>query len=213
MAVSRCIGLVVLALLSATGCAKGFTATAAQLPPSAPSDSAASGSVAPVAYTGDECATVGERVPCICADGTGQGIKACGSDTNSPTKGTYSECTACAAVPEAGRPQTAATMPTMSTMPTMPTMPTTRAGTAGRASRGGSGGTGSSADKGSTSAPSSSGTGGRTGSTATVAGRTGSATSSGACNCNQVCFPIGIVACCRLDMSCGCSWAPGAYCL
>jgi hypothetical protein len=28
-----------------------------------------------------------------------------------------------------------------------------------------------------------------------------------------VCVPIGITACCRDDHTCGCTWAPGAYCL
>lgn len=27
------------------------------------------------------------------------------------------------------------------------------------------------------------------------------------------CFPRGLLPCCRADGSCGCSWAPGAYCL
>lgn len=32
-------------------------------------------------------------------------------------------------------------------------------------------------------------------------------------DCTVSCFPLGAVACCRADKTCGCSWAPGAYCL
>lgn len=32
-------------------------------------------------------------------------------------------------------------------------------------------------------------------------------------DCTVSCFPLGAVACCRDDKTCGCSWAPGAYCL
>jgi hypothetical protein len=37
----------------------------------------------------------------------------------------------------------------------------------------------------------------------------------GSCNpaCTQTCFPVGILACCRPVGGCGCTWAPGAYCL
>lgn len=40
---------------------------------------------------------------------------------------------------------------------------------------------------------------------------------SGTCrqdaDCTQSCVPIGILSCCKADRSCGCTWAPGAYCL
>jgi hypothetical protein len=32
-------------------------------------------------------------------------------------------------------------------------------------------------------------------------------------DCKNICIAIGIVSCCRDDGRCGCSWAPGAYCL
>ena len=32
-------------------------------------------------------------------------------------------------------------------------------------------------------------------------------------DCTVSCFPVGFVSCCRADHICGCSWAPGAYCL
>jgi hypothetical protein len=37
----------------------------------------------------------------------------------------------------------------------------------------------------------------------------------GSCNpaCTQTCFPVGILPCCRPAGGCGCTWAPGAYCL
>lgn len=31
--------------------------------------------------------------------------------------------------------------------------------------------------------------------------------------CNQPCYPIGILPCCTALGTCGCTWAPGAYCL
>jgi len=34
-----------------------------------------------------------------------------------------------------------------------------------------------------------------------------------ATDCKQSCVPIGIINCCRDNGTCGCTWAPGAYCL
>ncbi|MDB4985147.1 MAG: hypothetical protein JWN04_325 [Myxococcaceae bacterium] len=34
-----------------------------------------------------------------------------------------------------------------------------------------------------------------------------------ASDCKVSCIPIGILNCCRADNICGCTWAPGAYCL
>jgi hypothetical protein len=31
--------------------------------------------------------------------------------------------------------------------------------------------------------------------------------------CTQSCFPVGVLACCSPLGTCGCTWAPGAYCL
>jgi hypothetical protein len=198
MVASRCTWLVFV-LLSAAGCAKGFSASNAA-PLTSAQEAAGEGSSGPAMYTGDECVTIGERVPCICTDGLGQGIKACAADKTSPTLGTYSECTACVAVPEAGHP-TVAENPG-------------RTPNAGRGSRAGAGGTTSmgAAGTGATSSARA-GSGGR--GTTAAAGRSGGGTtmSSGRCNCTQDCFPVGILACCRIDNSCGCSWAPGAYCL
>jgi hypothetical protein len=198
MVASRRTWLVLL-LLCAAGCAKGFNAAASAPPLASAQEAAGVGSSGPSAmYTGDECVTVGERVPCVCTDGVGQGIKACAADKNSPTQGTYSECTACVAIPEAGRPPIVEN--------------TGRTANAGRAARGGAGGTTGAAGTGSTSSSARAGSGGR-GSTAAAGRSGGTTTTSGRCNCTQDCFPVGILACCRLDNSCGCSWAPGAYCL
>lgn len=57
-----------------------------------------------------------------------------------------------------------------------------------------------------------SGSGGRSGSGGSGTGGSG----SGSCSpgsCSQPCFPIGVLACCRSNGTCGCTWAPGAYCL
>jgi len=32
-------------------------------------------------------------------------------------------------------------------------------------------------------------------------------------DCTGLCFPIGAIACCKADKTCGCSWATDAYCL
>jgi hypothetical protein len=32
-------------------------------------------------------------------------------------------------------------------------------------------------------------------------------------DCTQTCVPIGILSCCTIAHTCGCTWAPGAYCL
>ena len=32
-------------------------------------------------------------------------------------------------------------------------------------------------------------------------------------DCTNVCIANGILPCCRDDKACGCTWAPGAYCL
>ena len=213
MPVSRCSGFIV-ALLCAlgcvvggvSGCAKGFSASAKASPPPPVEMAGAQAMTEPKQYKGNECTTVGERVPCVCSDGSGEGIKSCASDANSPTMGTFSECVACAPVPKAG---TAAMPETPAPAP---------AGTMGRGMRAAAGTSSTTAGTGSTTSDSSgaragSGAAGRT-STAS-AGRSGGTTTrgSGRCNCVQDCFPIGILACCRLDNSCGCSWAPGAYCL
>ncbi|MDB4975800.1 MAG: hypothetical protein JWN48_4141 [Myxococcaceae bacterium] len=34
-----------------------------------------------------------------------------------------------------------------------------------------------------------------------------------ATDCTTPCIPVGLFSCCRLDQVCGCTWAPGAYCL
>jgi len=34
-----------------------------------------------------------------------------------------------------------------------------------------------------------------------------------ATDCTESCVPIGILNCCRANGTCGCTWAPGAYCL
>lgn len=53
--------------------------------------------------------------------------------------------------------------------------------------------------------------------TARDAGMTSPASGGEGCRssaeCRNSCFPVGIAPCCRANRTCGCSWAPGAYCL
>jgi hypothetical protein len=49
------------------------------------------------------------------------------------------------------------------------------------------------------------------------AGQSTSQPAAGKCrtdaDCTEPCVPIGILNCCGSDGTCGCTWAPGAYCL
>ena len=103
-----------LLLLSAVGCAKGFQSVGVGPDGPPPPEVAGAAGQVPVMYKGDPCVTLGERTACICTDGMSEGIKSCGADANSPTKGSYSPCTACAPIPRAGisAPMTAGTRAT-----------------------------------------------------------------------------------------------------
>jgi hypothetical protein len=176
-------------LLMAAGCAQGFSAEAAAPPAPPPA-----GAAAP--FFGEAC-MVGERSPCTCPNGGDQGVKACSPDEASPTKGSYSTCLLCVAAAGTGAAVGGAGV----------VSGVAGTGVAAGSTRATAAGTSSATDGG-----------GRTGSTNTLRAGTGGSTgktgsSGGRCMCNQSCFPLGIVACCRPNGSCGCTWAAGAYCM
>ena len=139
----------------------------------------------PPVFMGEACDR-GETAPCTCDDG-GEGIKICNYDVASPTMGSFSsECTSCVVIAAGTETMTAGTM-----------------------SESGSGGLSASGTGGS----SGTGSGGLSGGSGISGGTAAGTGSSGGCDCNQPCVPFGIIACCRPGGSCGCTWAPGAYCL
>ena len=158
----------------------------------------------PAVYTGQPC-MMGETAACSCSSG-GEGTKVCRFDMRSPTKGTFSECMACVTP----APQSDDGPGDVSVRD---------AGAAGRPGSqddSGSGGGGSGGSLEPTGGRSgSAGSGGTGGSGGTSPPPTRPAPSGSRCNppCTQLCFPIGILPCCTLLGTCGCTWAPGAYCL
>jgi hypothetical protein len=141
------------------------------------------------AYTGMPC-TQGDAPECECPTG-GSGTRICRFDANSPTMGTFAECTGCVA-PSGGSGGTGGSSGDAASG---------SGGTGGRSGSGGGGGSGGAGSGGSSGAGGgSSGTGG---------------SSSGGCpasGCTNSCFPVGVLACCTDFGTCGCTWAPGAYC-
>ena len=129
----------------------------------------------------------GETLACTCVDKGTMGQQTCVFDDASPLDGFYSDCTRCpdpAPPPDPGDVNTSGSGGA--------------SGSAGRSGSGGSSGSGSAGSAGSsTSPPPPTGGGSRTCSSP----------------CNQPCFPIGIIACCNPLGTCGCTWAPGGYCL
>ena len=176
------------AVRNASGIRAGQGGSAPQA--GSPGAPAGSGGSANAPYTGEPC-EMGQTETCACEQAGTEGVRVCRFDRASPTDGTFSACENC--------------------MPLAPTMADegdvmARAGSGG-AGRGGSGSGGA-------------GAGGRAGGSA---GSTSGGESSGGdrprggsgCSspCTNVCFPIGILPCCTLLGTCGCTWAPGAYCL
>lgn len=81
-------------------------------------------------------------------------------------------------------------------------------GSAGKASAGGTGGSGGKAAAG------SGGSGGRSSGGTTSSGATSSGSKACSSDCAaQLCFPLGVLGCCKSNGTCGCTWAPGAYCM
>ena len=169
------------------GIAAGSTAMGGQSGRRAsdPIAGSSAGSAGSAAYSGETC-RMGESAACTCESTGWEGSKTCRYDARSPTMGTFPECGNCIDPNAVAQPDPGNVM-----------------GSAGGSGRAGSGtAAGSGASGGST------GTGG--------AGGSGSSGGSrGGCTpaCNQSCFPAGVLACCRSNGTCGCTWAPGAYCL
>jgi hypothetical protein len=203
---SSLYGLIMLCLAA---CARGYSAQA-EHSIAAPVEAAG-----PV-FLGESC-TIGERVACACANGAGMGVRACVANASSPTKGALSECLPCSAAPTSNASELALDAGNRTDDGMHEAGRGAAVGGAGRAAGAGGAGRGAGAGAGGGAGGTrSAGAGGRVaqaGSSAGAAGSAPPATSSGACKCDQLCVPIGILACCRSDGSCGCTWAPGSYCL
>jgi hypothetical protein len=146
------------------------------------------GSASPVPKepaTGDPC-TPGQIATCTCTSTHTAGLRICSFDPATGAQmGHLTDCQSCAAPkPDAGPGRGDVTLVDAGAKP----------------------GTGGSSSSGSS-------TGGRSETSSPSTGGRGGAVGAKGCNCSQICFPIGILPCCRIDGSCGCTWAPGAYCL
>jgi len=129
----------------------------------------------------------GETAACTCVDKGTMGQMTCVFDASSPLDGFFTDCSRC--------PEPMTTDPGDVTADAG--TPMSGSGGSGRAGSGGSGGT----------------SGGSAGTTAPPPPTTGGGGRTCASPCNQPCFPIGIIACCNPLGVCGCTWAPGGYCL
>ena len=183
--------------LSVASCAEGYPSASKELPGVA-LPGAGRGSVN---FKGEACQR-GQEMNCVCPDGVTAGYKLCTPDPESPTQASFSGCLSC---PEPEPPPNPETMPMTPMMPAAGGMGGGGIGAAMGGRMGAAGrGTAGSGGRGTTS-------GGSSGRGATGSGR---GSSGGRCMCaDQACFPVGVIGCCRLDGSCGCTWAPGAYCL
>ncbi|HET6338686.1 MAG TPA: hypothetical protein VFG30_35950 [Polyangiales bacterium] len=181
-------------LLALAACAEGYASTS---PEGMPAGDPPVAMGAPD-FVGEACER-GQRTTCPCPDGS-EGMKLCTPDPKSPTLASFSSCLSCPEPPPMNPPQPAGMSGGMSSVGP------DSDGDSDAAGRGGSGGRSSTGRGGA-------GAGGAAGrmSGSGRAGSTGGG--SGRCNCTNVCIPVGIAACCRADGSCGCTWAPGAYCL
>lgn len=181
--------------LAAFSCAEGYTASTPNSGKAGPPPRKAGSAD----FAGEACER-GQRTTCACPDGS-EGMKICTPDPKSPTEASFSPCLNCPdpnAAPEPVPGAAGATPEPVEGAAGMSAMSGRSGGASGRAAA-------------------SSGTGGRGGAggrmSTTGSGRGSTSGGSGRCNCTQDCFPVGVLACCRLDNSCGCTWAPGAYCL
>ncbi|MDD9966473.1 MAG: hypothetical protein OXR73_09630 [Myxococcales bacterium] len=164
----------------------------------------------PVGYMGESC-RVGAQVPCECPDGGSSGVKTCVEDEGSPTGGSYGGCQGCAG---SG----------VQEVPVDPNMPPCTNGVRD--------GEESDVDCGGVCTPCEVGRscvrgidcdslnceGGTCGEakdpepvpvTSPPAGQGGSSCDG---PCTNSCFPVGVLPCCTQRGTCGCTWAPGAYC-
>ena len=175
---------------------------------------------APVPTIEDKCAPIGGQLLCICPNGVDTGQRTCQPAAALPTQGTLTPCLPCDAKPiTAGTSASASGAGMTSDGPQQGAAGNAAAdagsasasagGSAARALNGMAGSAGTAVAVPSAGAPSRTAQGNPLGRAANPL-----APASGTdCECSQPCFPFGILACCRMDGSCGCSWAPGAYCL
>ena len=192
-----------LILFVSAGCAEGFGAEVVVKQPLGEKPGANSGTGKPKDAGVDKGMTgatepkvpcaMGDVADCSCDTPGSTGSKYCMFDATSPTKGSFSECQDCVDPPK---------QVDSGTTPGDVSVIDSGVGQ-GSGGTGGAGGTG--------------GTGGTTAATGgTTAPRpTPPPTPKIPCPslCIQPCVPFGILACCRDNGTCGCTWAPGAYCL
>jgi len=136
---------------------------------------------------GEPCVQ-GDSTICTCTDKGTMGQTDCLFDASSPLDGYFSDCRHC---PDPPKP---ASTPGDVTAP-----------------QGGSGGTGTGGMGGSGGSAAPAGSGGSPATNPPPPRQP--TTTSCSSPCNQPCVPFGILACCRANGTCGCTWAPGAYCL
>ena len=208
---------------NAFGCADGYrSAPHADITVVEPVQSA------PPPVITNKCEPIGGELLCICPNGTETGTRTCMPALADPEQGTLSACLPCdgrsihagtGAAGSSGRRglTTAAGSVSEPARSESGDVELASAGSAAGSGSGGTGGTGGGDD----AADAASSTAGSAGAAnrsplGTPLNRFANplAPAPGlGCECDQPCFPFGIIACCRMDGSCGCSWAPGAYCL
>jgi hypothetical protein len=212
-------------VICAGGCARGYEADPArgELPLQVPETAVTTnpqaatpdaGAPDPV-YSGEACMR-GDVAVCVCAATGTEGTKTCRFDESSPTQGTFTECASCAAPDSSGGD-----------------VPEPDAGASGsgiNCADGMQNGAETDVDCGGSDCPScligdgcetsrDCSAGECTSGTCQLPGGGGGLSGGGQGSnrcmpaCSQVCFPVGILPCCNPLGICGCTWAPGAYCL
>jgi hypothetical protein len=186
-----------LILIVSVGCAEGFGAEVVIKQPLGEKPGENSGTGKPKDAGADKGSTgateakvpcaMGDTADCSCETPGSMGTKYCMFDATSPTKGSFSECQDCVDPPM--RVDSGSDPGDISLIDSGVGM--------------GSGGTGSG------------GTAATGGTKAPPPPPPPPPTPKIPCPslCVQPCVPFGILACCRDNGTCGCTWAPGAYCL
>jgi hypothetical protein len=169
-------------------------------------------------FMGDVCEPLGGRLPCICSNGFEMGLRACANEPDSPTKAAWSECLPCTQPPRVVVGMGALTAGAAGASGTGAGAGAGAAAVGGGAGRSSSGSSGMGAAGRAAAAGGGGGRAGAGGGTTAGPGRTrptrtAPPTIGPGCECGQSCFPFGILACCLPEGGCGCTWAPGAYCL
>ena len=213
---------VILCACQLLGCADGFrTSPQADIMAVEPTETA------PAPTITDKCAPIGGELLCVCPNGVDTGLRTCQPAAAMPTQGMLTPCLPCDLKPttsvaamssgSGASPQGTAIAGDGSAGAASRDLATATGAGTGGSSASAAGGSGGSA--GSATAAPSAGKPGRTSPgmpfsnpITRMANPLAPSTAPG-CECTQPCFPFGLIACCRMDSSCGCTWAPGAYCL